>query len=90
MAKLLECRRCSEWQIELSLETKDKQPKLYRFHVDCYLLAAHAEMKLGRFRKAIDSCEEILIVEDNFEALIVKANALAALSHYPEAIVCYK
>lgn len=47
-------------------------------------------MKLGRFRKAIDSCEEILIVEDNFEALIVKANALAALSHYPEAIVCYK
>lgn len=47
-------------------------------------------MKLERFRKAADSCEEILLAEENYEALIVKANAMASLSQLSQAIVCYK
>jgi tetratricopeptide (TPR) repeat protein len=53
-------------------------------------LASHSEIKLERYRKAIETCESILSVEENYEAFIVKASSLAALSMFPEAIVCYK
>lgn len=58
--------------------------------LNCHLLAAHSEIKLERFRKAAETCESILRVEENYEALIVKATSLAAQYLFPEAIVCYK
>jgi hypothetical protein len=42
------------------------------------LLAAHSEIKLERYRKAVETCESILRVEEHYEALIVKATSLAA------------
>jgi len=53
-------------------------------------LSAYAENKLERYRKSADTCEKILRITENYEALIVKAASLAALSMYPEAIVRYK
>ncbi len=69
---------------------KQYQPKLYQLVLNCYLLASHSEIKLERFRKAADTCDIILRVEENFEALLIKGASLAAVSMYPEAIVCYK
>jgi len=51
---------------------------------------AHSEIKLERFRKAADTCDSILRVEENYEALIVRATSFATRSMFPEAIVCYK
>lgn len=58
--------------------------------LNCHLLTAYTENKLERYSKAADTCEKILRINENYEALIVKAASLAALAMYPEAIVCYK
>ena len=63
---------------------------LYKFVLNCLILTAYTENKLERYSKAADTCEKILRVSEDCEALIVKAGSLAALAKYPEAIVRYK
>ncbi len=87
--QLWECQECDDWG-DLSLEMKQYQPKLYQLVLNCYLLASHSEIKLERYRKAADTCDHILRVEENFEAYLIKGASLAAISMFPEAIVCYK
>jgi len=76
--KLMECQWCPEWE-DLTPEMKTQQPKLYQFVLDCHLLTAHSELKLKRFRKAADTCETIIRVDEDHEALIIKGTSLAAI-----------
>jgi hypothetical protein len=78
IAKLMECQWCPEWE-DLSLQMKTQQPKLFQFVRDCHLLTAHSEMKLERYRKATDTCDTILRVEECHEALIIRGTCLAAI-----------
>ena len=63
---------------------------MFKFVLNCHLLTAYTENKLERYRKAADTCEKVLRITEDYEALIIKAGSLAALCLYPEAIVCYK
>lgn len=69
---------------------QETQPELYKCVLNCNLLAAYAENKLERYRKSADTCEKILRITENYEALIVKAASLASLNMFLEAIVRYK
>ena len=75
--KLCECKESFQWE-DLTIEMKQSQPKLYQFILNCHLLTGHCEIKLERYRITADTCDKILQVEENYEALIIKATSLAA------------
>lgn len=58
---------------------------------DCSLMLAQFQLEKGEFRRAIDYCDEALVMSPgSYEALNLKAIALRRLGHLDEAIELYR